>query len=103
MDKNSYRAQKIIQEKEKKLNRNTGGTTSAQWDDVAKKYTDTITGYKYTFTFDGAEDVLVLQTNRTLSNGGVVHSKQGSSRISRKKWRHFAPEGVRKHGQNRNL
>ncbi len=42
-----------------------------QWDDVAKKYTDTITGYKYTFTFDGVEDApsRYLQTNRTLSNG----------------------------------
>ncbi len=27
-------------------------------DDVVKKYTDIVTGYKYTFTFDGAEDVL---------------------------------------------
>ncbi len=55
------RAQKIIQGKGRKATV-TGGTTriNRQWDDVAKKkYTDTITGYKYTFTFDGAEDVLV--------------------------------------------
>jgi len=32
-----------------------------QWDDAQKKYTDTITGYKYTFTFDGAEEVLIVK------------------------------------------
>ncbi len=32
-----------------------------QWDDVAKKYTRYRLGYKYTFTFDGAEDVLVVK------------------------------------------
>ncbi len=52
------RAQKIIGKGEKS-NRNTGRRPQVlrQWDDVAKKYTDTVTGYKYTFTFDGAEDV----------------------------------------------
>ncbi len=60
MDKALIRAQKSIRERRK--NSHTGGTTSARtWDDVAKKYTDTITGYKYTFTFDGAEDVLVVK------------------------------------------
>ncbi len=87
MDKSSYKSAEGGQEKEKS-NRNTGGTQVLrfQWDDVAKKYTDTVTGYKYTFTFDGAEkDVLVVkftQTNRTLSNGTWLHSKNmKSSRI----------------------
>ncbi len=48
------------------------------------KYTDTVTGYKYTFTFDGAEDVLVVKfaNNGALSNGTWLHSKTlKSSRI----------------------
>ncbi len=31
---------------------------------MAKKYTDTVTGYKYTFTFDGAEDLVVKFANK---------------------------------------
>ncbi len=53
MDKALIRAQKIIQER-RKSNRNTGGTTSAKTMGRRLKYTDTVTGYKYTFTFDGA-------------------------------------------------
>ncbi len=34
-----------------------------QWDDVAKKYTDTVAGgINIAFTFDGAEDVLVVKS-----------------------------------------
>ncbi len=36
-----------------------------QWDDVELKHTDIVTGYKYTFTFDGAEDVLVVKFAKT--------------------------------------
>ncbi len=46
-------------------------------DDVAKKYTDTITGYKYTFTFDGAEDVLVVKfANEQTQQWDVVTSRK---------------------------
>ncbi len=47
----------------------------------------TVTGHKYTFTFDGAEDALVVKfaNARTLSNGTWLHSKTlKSSRILEK-------------------
>ncbi len=47
-----------------KSNRNTGGTTSAKtmWTMWLKSIQDSsVTGYKYTFTFDDAEDVLVVK------------------------------------------
>ncbi len=44
-----------------------------------------VTGYKCTFTFDGAEDVLVVRCKQRTLNNGWLHSKtKGSSRISEK-------------------
>ncbi len=46
---------------------------------MAKKYTDTVIRYKYIFTFDGAEDVLVAKfaNKQTLSNGTVTFENLG--------------------------
>ncbi len=55
------RAQKIIQGAEKKQSVILAEPqVLRQWDDV-RCYTDHHSGYKYTFTFDGAEDVLVVK------------------------------------------
>lgn len=35
-----------------------------QWDDNEKKYTDSVIAYKYSFTYDGAEDVLVVKFDK---------------------------------------
>ncbi len=66
------------------------------WDDVAKKYTNTVTGYKYTFTFDGAAVLVVkLQTNRTLSNGDVLVIRSRGLRGYQKKCNVFPRGRVR--------
>ncbi len=52
--KASIRAQKNYLERRKKATVILAEPQARQWDDVAKKYTDTVTGYKYTFTLDGA-------------------------------------------------
>lgn len=62
MDKSSYKsAENYLGKGEKATVILAEPQVLRQWDDVAKKYTDTVTGYKYTFTFDGAEDVLVVK------------------------------------------
>ncbi len=65
---------------------------------------DTVTGYKYTFTFDGAEDVLVMgTTNRTLSNGTLVtfnlevfeDVQKNAAIFPRRRYGMDRPEGVK--------
>ncbi len=70
----------------RKSNRNTGGTTSAKtMGRCGCAYRYLVTGYKYTFTFDGAEDVLVNKLAKQTDNGTWLHSKTlKSSRIARK-------------------
>ncbi len=55
MDKSSYKsAERVFREGEKATVILAEPQVLRQWDDVAKKYTDTITEFiKYTFTFDG--------------------------------------------------
>ncbi len=69
-----------------------------QWDDVFKKYGEIPSGYKYTFTFDGAEDVLVVKfANKQDIKQWDVIWKQVFEDI-RKNAAYFRAEGVRKHG-----
>ncbi len=65
-----------------------------------KSTTDTITGYKYTFTFDGAEDVLSslnLNEQDIKQWDGYIENLWGLRRISENA-AYFRAEGVRKHG-----
>ena len=102
MDKSSYKsAENYLGKGEKATVILAEPQVLKQWDDVAKKYTDTITGYKYTFTFDGAEDVLVVKfaNKQDIKQWDVVTFENLEVfEDIRKNAAYFRAEGVRKHG-----
>lgn len=102
MDKSSYKsAENYLGKGEKATVILAEPQVLRQWDDVAKKYTDTITGYKYTFTFDGAEDVLVVKfaNKQDIKQWDVVTFENLEVfEDIRKNAAYFRAEGVRKHG-----
>ena len=102
MDKSSYKsAENYLGKGEKATVILAEPQVLRQWDDGAKKYTDTITGYKYTFTFDGAEDVLVVKfaNKQDIKQWDVVTFENLEVfEDIRKNVAYFRAEGVRKHG-----
>ncbi len=63
------------------------------------KKADTVTGYKYTFTFDGAEDVLVVKfaNKQDIKQwDGYIRNLEVFEDI--RKMQRISAEGVRKHG-----
>ncbi len=67
-----------------------------QWDDT--KYTDTVTGYKYTFTFDGAGRYLVVKfaNKQDITMDVVTSENLEVFEILEKNAAYFRAEGVRK-------
>ncbi len=59
-----------------------------------------ITGYKYTFTFDGAEDVLVVKfaNEQDIKQWDNSYIQRGLQGYQKKNAAYFHAEGVRKHG-----
>ncbi len=81
MDKSSYKSAESIRERRKsKTVILAEPQVLRQWDDVAKKYTNTSQGINIP-SFDGAEDVLVVKfaNKQDISNGTWLHSTKSSS------------------------